>query len=105
MPELATGTNLPDGLRTMIRMNRLDGASANLRLSWPRRMAAGAALAGTSSVWAADAAAAPVSAALAAALFTLALAALALTIVAVLALRAARTRREVAEELRAARTR
>jgi signal transduction histidine kinase len=68
-------------------------------------MAAGAALANASPAWAADAAAAPVSAALVAALFTLALAALALTIVAMLALRMARTRREVAEELRAARTR
>jgi signal transduction histidine kinase len=86
-------------------MNCLGEASADLRLCWPLRLAPWAALGGAAPAWAADASSMPVSTALATALFTLALAALALTIGAMLALRAARKRREVAEELRAARAR
>lgn len=94
-----------DALRTIVRMNRFGEASADLHLCWPQRLVAWAALGGAAPAWAADASSMPVSTALAAALFTLALAALALTIGAMLALRAARKRREVTEELRAARAR
>jgi signal transduction histidine kinase len=94
-----------DVLRTIVRMNRLGEASADLRLCWPQRLVAWVALGGAAPAWAQDASSVPVSTALAAALFTLALAASALAIGAVLALRAARKRREIGEELRASRAR
>jgi signal transduction histidine kinase len=68
-------------------------------------MAGWAALAGLAPARAADAATSPISTTLAAALFALALAAIALAAGAMLALRAANARRDVAEELRALRAR
>ncbi|MEP6874321.1 MAG: ATP-binding protein [Burkholderiales bacterium] len=86
-------------------MNRLGRTRANRRLSWPQRMTGWVALAGLAPARAADAASGPISATLSMLLFTLALAALALAVGAILALRAANARSNVAEELRALRAR
>ena len=86
-------------------MNRLERASAEQRLRSPLRLMAGVVLGSAAPARAADASGMPHSAALGAALFTLALTAFALAIGAVLALRAARQHRAVAEELRATRAR
>ena len=86
-------------------MNCPEAASANRHRSRLQRAVAWCAITGPAPAWAADTAEAPIPAALAASLFTLALAAVALVLLATLALRAARSRREVAEELRSARAR
>ena len=87
-------------------MNRVGGTSANLRRSWSWQAAPWSLSAAVVPAWAADAVE-PSSAttALGAALFTLALALVALIGGGLLALRLARSRRQVAEELRGARAR
>lgn len=89
----------------MICMNRLGEARATPRLTWPQRIATWTALGGVAPASAADSVVASAPVALGAALATLALATLATAVGAVLAFRAARSRRQVAEDLRATRAR